>query len=151
MNLGGKPEVASPATGARTDLRCVSLDTHLSTAFHNYGDVFSGALYVEPTWVGRSNAIPPTTGSGRNVLMIGLGGRVRIRPTVYLLGKYSPVATGDNGGTDHGAVGIEKRVGGHAFQFNVSNSFATTLGQLAHGSATTNDWHIGFNITRTLF
>jgi len=109
------------------------------------------ALYVEPTWVKNSNLIPPTTGAGDNVLMIGLGGRVRIRRTVYLVGEYSPVAAGDNGRTDHGAVAIEKRAGGHVFQFNVSNSFATTPGQLAHGSAITNDWHIGFNITRKLF
>jgi hypothetical protein len=109
------------------------------------------AFYLEPEWVRNSRAIPPETASPSNVLMIALAGRVRIRRSVYIVAEYAPVITGDNGRTDHGAVAIEKRVGGHMFQFNVSNSFATTPAQMAHGADPANDWHIGFNITRKLF
>jgi hypothetical protein len=109
------------------------------------------AFYVEPTWVGNSNAYPPVTADGDNVVMVGVGARVRVLPTVYLVGEYSPVVTGDNERTDHGAFAIEKRIGGHVFQFNFSNTFATTPGQLAHGSVPGNEWHIGFNLTRKFF
>jgi Membrane bound beta barrel domain (DUF5777) len=109
------------------------------------------AFYVEPEWVHNAQAIPPVTDSGANVVMIGLAARVRVRRTVYLVAEYSPVVAGDNGRTDHGAFAIEKRVGGHVFQFNVSNSFATTPAQMAHGADPANDWHIGFNISRKLF
>ena len=41
-------------------------------------------------------------------------------------------------------------MGGHAFQLNVSNSFGTTLGQLARGGAP-GGWYIGFNIARKFY
>ena len=41
--------------------------------------------------------------------------------------------------------------GGHSFQINVSNGFGTTLGQLAGGGVSYDDWYIGFNISRKFF
>ena len=37
------------------------------------------------------------------------------------------------------------------FQFNVSNGFGTTLGQLAAGGISNDDWYIGFNLSRKFF
>jgi hypothetical protein len=51
----------------------------------------------------------------------------------------------------HASVAIEKRVGGHVFQLNFSNSFATTMGQIARGGAASEDWYLGFNISRKFF
>ena len=65
--------------------------------------------------------------------MIGLGGRVRIRPATYLVGEVTPRLSGYRPGVDQGSFGIEMRSGGHTFQINVSNGFGTTLGQLASG------------------
>lgn len=44
-------------------------------------------------------------------------------------------------------VGLEKLVGGHVFQINVSNGVGTTIGQLARGGSK-KDWYLGINITR---
>jgi len=51
-------------------------------------------------------------------------------------------------GVRHGSVAIEKRAGGHVFQLNVSDSFATTAGQIARGGPASKDWFMGFNISR---
>jgi uncharacterized beta barrel domain-containing protein DUF5777 len=48
-------------------------------------------------------------------------------------------------------VAIEKRAGGHVFQLNVSDSFATTMGQIARGGPVGPNWHLGFNISRKFY
>jgi hypothetical protein len=37
------------------------------------------------------------------------------------------------------------------FQLNVSDSFATTMGQIARGGPAGTNWHLGFNISRKFF
>jgi hypothetical protein len=49
------------------------------------------------------------------------------------------------------SFGFEGRAGGHLFQINVSNGFGTTLGQLANGTISYDNWYIGFNIARKFF
>ena len=49
------------------------------------------------------------------------------------------------------SFGIEKRAGGHVFQLNFSNGFGTTMGQLARGGTGSEDWYLGFNISRKFF
>ena len=44
-------------------------------------------------------------------------------------------------------VGVEKWTRGHTLQLNVTNSFATTPGQIARGG-TPSAIYLGFNITR---
>jgi hypothetical protein len=44
-----------------------------------------------------------------------------------------------------------KRAGGHVFQLNVSDSFATTMGQIARGGPAGDNWHLGFNISRKFY
>ncbi len=106
------------------------------------------AVYAEPIFVANTN--PLSTGSS-NTTMIGLGGRVRIRPTTYLVGEVTPRLSGYKPGVDQASFGIEKRAGGHTFQINFSNGFGTTLGQLARGGVSRNSWFIGFNIARKFF
>jgi cytochrome c oxidase subunit 2 len=111
------------------------------------------ALYVEPTWVHHANVQPSTSvaGASTDTVMLGLGGRFRIRPTVSIVTEFSPRAPGFRPGVNHGGVAIEKRAGGHMFQLNVSDSFATTMGQIARGGPVGNDWHLGFNISRKFY
>jgi len=111
------------------------------------------ALYVEPTWVHNSNVQPDTAvaGAPTDTVMVGLGGRFRIRPTVSMVTEFSPRLSGFRPGINHGGVAIEKRVGGHTFQLNVSDSFATTMGQIARGGPEGTNWHLGFNISRKFF
>jgi hypothetical protein len=109
------------------------------------------AVYVQPIWVNNSNPSPKEVVDDNDTFIIGLGARVRIRPTVYLVGEFAPRVNGFEPGTHHGSFAIEKRAGGHLFQLNVSNSFATTMGQIARGGFTNDDWYLGFNISRKFF
>jgi hypothetical protein len=109
-----------------------------------------GALYVEPMWVNNSNPLPSELGGDNDTFLVGLGARLRIRPTVYLVGEFIP-RTGYEPGAHHGTFGIEKRAGGHVFQLNFSNGFGNTMGQLARGGTSSEDWYMGFNISRKFF
>lgn len=105
-------------------------------------------LYAEPMWVANTN--PFETGSNDTV-MLGLGGRLRIRPATYLVAEITPRLGGFDPGVSQVSFGLEGRAGGHLFQLNFSNGFGTTLGQIARGGLNNNDWHIGFNIARKFF
>jgi hypothetical protein len=66
------------------------------------------------------------------------------------LGGYK----GNRGSGDSGtqaAFAIEGRVGGHVFQFNVSNNLGTTPAQTARGRQGRSDWYIGFNLSRKFY
>jgi hypothetical protein len=118
-------------------------------ASYQLGD--HGAVYAEPMWVGNSNLLPDDPTEDNDTFIVGLGARLRIRPTVYVVGEYTPRLGGYDPGSNLASFGIEKRVGGHAFQINFSNGFGTTMGQIARGSVGDNDWFIGFNISRKFF
>jgi len=108
-----------------------------------------GAVYVEPVWVHNSNLID-LAGEDNSSFLVGLGARLRIRPTVYLTGEFTPRA-GYSPGAHQGSFAIEKRAGGHVFQLNFSNGFGNTMGQLARGGTASDDWYLGFNISRKFF
>ena len=110
-----------------------------------------GAVYIEPIWVNNSNPAPDILINDNDTLMVGLGARVRVRPTVYLVGEITPRVNGYDPGVNQASFAIEKRAGGHAFQLNVSNAFGTTMGQIARGGFTNDDWHLGFSISRKFF
>ena len=110
-----------------------------------------GAVYVEPMWVNNSSPEPQELVDDNSTFLVGLAARVRVRPTVYLAGEIAPRVSGYDPGVTHATFGIEKRAGGHTFQLNVSNGFATTMGQLARGGFTNDDWYLGFNISRKFF
>jgi hypothetical protein len=109
------------------------------------------AFYVEPIWVNNSSPDPSQLVDSNDTFVIGLGARIRVRPTVYLVGEFAPRAAGYKPGVNHGSFGIEKRAGGHLFQANFSNAFGTTMAQIARGGAASNDWTLGFNISRKFF
>jgi hypothetical protein len=109
------------------------------------------AFYVEPIFVDNSNPLPAALVDHNNTFMVGLGARVRIRPTVYLVGEAVPRPSGYKPGVTQGSFGIEKRAGGHMFQLNFSNAFGTTMGQIARGGPVSKDWFMGFNISRKFF
>ena len=109
-----------------------------------------GALYVHPIWVNNTNAFPSDLVNDNDTVIFGVGGRLRVLPTVYLVGEAVPRA-GYEPNTTHASFGIEKRAGGHSFQINFSNGFGTTLGQLAQGGNGSDNWYIGFNISRKFF
>jgi hypothetical protein len=109
------------------------------------------AVYAEPMVVFNSKINPADPSTDTDTGMIGLGTRVRIRPTTYLIGEITPRFSGYRPGVDQMSFAIEARAGGHTFQVNFSNGFGTTLGQLARGGIDNNSWFIGFNISRKFF
>lgn len=118
---------------------------------HRFGDV--AAVYLEPVWVNNTNPDPAALVDHNDTFIIGLGARVRVRPTVYLVGEFAPKVAGHqpDEGVPHGSFALEKRAGGHVFQLNFSNSFGTTMGQIARGGARSGDWYLGFNISRKFY
>lgn len=110
-----------------------------------------GTIYAEPMWVNNSNQQPSELVDDNDTFLLGLGARLRIRPTVYIVGEINPRVSGYDPGTHQGSIGIEKRAGGHVFQLNFSNGIGTTPGQIARGSVNSDDWFLGFNISRKFF
>jgi hypothetical protein len=120
------------------------------------GGVFShkfdekGAVYVEP--MGVFNATPEFPSSDRNTMVLGLGARLRIaKSKAYVVAEFAPRLGGYDGGSSLMTFGIEKRMGGHSFQLNVSNAFGTTLTQVGHGGPDPKHWHLGFNLSRKFY
>jgi hypothetical protein len=109
------------------------------------------AVYAEPIWVNNSNPLPKQVVDHNDTVMIGLGARVRVRPTVYLVAEGSPRVSGFKPGVTHRSFAVEKRAGGHVFQLNFSDSIGTTMAQIARGGPATKDWYMGFNISRKFF
>jgi len=109
-----------------------------------------GAVYFEPIWVNNSNLLPSELVDDNDTFLFGIGGRLRVRPTVYVVFEYVP-RSGYQPGVDHISFGVEKRAGGHVFQMNFSNNYGSTPGQIARGGTSNDDWYLGFNISRKFF
>jgi hypothetical protein len=115
------------------------------------------AVYAVPYWVGHTRINPSAPGTEDDTLLLGLGARLRLTRTMYVVGEYNPRLSGYKGDLGSGdssslaSFGVEWRVGGHAFQINFSNALATTPGQIARGQQGPDDWFIGFNLSRKFY
>lgn len=114
---------------------------------HRFGT--RGAAYFQPLLV--LNPLPESDTADDFTIVAAVGARVRFGASTYLVGEFAPRVTGASPEDHHAAFALEKRRGGHSFQISVANSFATTLGQVARGYGATNDWRLGFNISRKFY
>lgn len=105
------------------------------------------AFYATPIWVHNSAAASGTT---RETVFVGLGGRLRIRPRLYVVGEVSPRLGGYAPGDAEYGFALEGRAGGHVFQLNFSNTVGTTYQQLAAGGFP-KALFMGFNIARKFY
>lgn len=112
---------------------------------HNFRDRV--VVYATPVWV-HNSALDAE--ADRDTGYIGLGGRARFGESVYLVAEVSPRVAGYAPGDAEYGFGIEKRVGGHTFQLNFTNTFGTTLSQLARGGLP-DTLYLGFNLARRFF
>jgi len=106
-------------------------------------------LYTTPAFVWNTAAADFGEGvtAEDNTLLLGLGGRLRLRPSVFVTGEFTPRLAGYDPNAATWGVALEKKTGGHTLQINFTNSFGTTFGQLARlGSE--HDVYLGFNVTR---
>ena len=105
------------------------------------------AVYATPVWVHNTAGI---LNIDRDTFFVGIGGRLRVSSTVYVVGEVVPRVAGYR--PDKAAYGfaIEKRAGGHLFQLNFNNGQGTTFGQLARGGFA-DSLYLGFNLSRKFF
>ena len=117
-----------------------------------------GGVYAMPAVVAHlvTPGLDEATGSeSTTALVVGFGARFRFSENGALLFETAPRLNAPEAGTGASfrhpvSFGLERTVGGHAFQLNISNSFGTTLGQMARGGAPSG-WYIGFNIARKFY
>lgn len=105
------------------------------------------AVYATPVWVHNT---AEALNTDRDTVFVGIGGRVRVSSTVYLVGEVAPRAGGYRPGKAAYGFAIEKRAGGHLFQLNFNNGQGTTFGQLARGGLA-DSLYLGFNLARKFF
>ena len=105
------------------------------------------AVYATPVWVHNTAAL---LNIDRDTVMVGLGGRVRVSATVYLVGEVIPRAGGYSPDKPAYGFAVEKRAGGHMFQLNFNNGQGTTFGQLARGGFA-DSLYLGFNLARKFY
>jgi uncharacterized beta barrel domain-containing protein DUF5777 len=106
------------------------------------------AVYAVPMWVHNTAA---GTGVTRDTFMVGLGGSLRVRPTLYLLGEVTPRAAGFVEGDAEYGFGISMRVGGHVFDLTFTNTTqGTTFAQMARGGFP-ESLYFGFNLARKFY
>jgi hypothetical protein len=105
------------------------------------------ALYATPMWVHNTAAL---LNVDRDTGMVGVGGRVRVSSSVYLVGEVIPRIAGYSPDKPAYGFAVEKRAGGHMFQLNFNNGQGTTFGQLARGGFA-DSLYLGFNLARKFF
>jgi hypothetical protein len=105
------------------------------------------ALYATPIWVHNSTSVSDDV---RDTAFLGLGGRVRVRQSMYVIAEVSPRLGGYAPGDPEYSFAIEGRVGGHVFQLNFSNTVGTTFAQIARGGAP-HSLFLGFNLARKFY
>ena len=106
------------------------------------------ALYVMPIWIDNTNPLPSALVDDNDTVAVGLGARLRIRPRVYLVLEAMPRVSGYSPDDTHIAIGLERRSGGHAFQLTFANGFSTPLANVARGGTSSDNWYLGFSISR---
>jgi hypothetical protein len=106
------------------------------------------SVYAVPMWVHNSAA---ATGITRETVMVGLGGSLRVRPTLFLIGEITPRAGGYVSGDPEYGFGLSARVGGHVFDLTFTNTTqGTTFAQMARGGFP-KSLFLGFNLARKFF
>ena len=111
------------------------------------------ALNVDPTFV--FNLRRPDNGAiEKSMVAIGLGGSVKLRESMAIVGEFIPRVTGNPQPSDFfhtaptASFGFQFRTQRHVFELVVSNSWETNTAGSALGGP--EEKHIGFNIFRRI-
>ena len=107
----------------------------------------TAAIYAVPMWAHNSAV---GSGTSRETGLVGLGGRLRVRPSLYVVAEVSPRLGGYTAGEPEFGFAIEGSVGGHVFQLNFTNTTGSTFLQTARGGFAENLF-LGFNIARKFY
>lgn len=83
---------------------------------------------------------------------LGLGGRFRVFDDVFLIAEWVPVLAGYKENFSSWGLGVEKKIGGHVFQFFITDSIGLLASQYLPGGDLRlgdGDFRLGFNIFRS--
>jgi hypothetical protein len=131
-----------------------------ATLSHTRGDVL--ALYATPAFVGGTKTADfldddhdhdldlgevDEHAHHDETVFVGVGARVRFRPTAYISAEFTPRVYGYDPNQHVWAVAVEKYTRGHVLSIAFTNTFGTTPGQLSRGG-NRDQVYLGFNITR---
>ena len=109
------------------------------------------AVYAQPFWVHNTNPEPSDLVDDDSTAMIGLGVRLRLFSSTYLVAEAAPRMSGYAPGTTHVSLAIEQRAGGHLFQITFANNQGTTPANVARGGPGGSNWYLGFNLARKFY
>ena len=109
------------------------------------------AFYVEPIWVNNTQRQPKELADHNDTFMVGLGARIRIRPTVYLVGEITPRVAGLQAGHEPRQLRDRKARRRAHVPAEFLERLGTTTGQIARGAFNSDDWYMGFNISRKFY
>jgi len=109
------------------------------------------AVYAQPFWISNTNSEPADPAADDSTAMIGLGIRVRVFSSTYLVAEAAPRMSGYAPGTAHVSFAIEQRAGGHLFQITFANNQGTTPANVARGGPGGSNWYLGFNLARKFY
>lgn len=112
---------------------------------YRFGD--RAVVYAQPVFIANTSQSVDPENDG--TFMVGLAARINVHGSVYVVVETAPRLAGHTPGDEHVSFAVEKVVGGHVFQLNFSNGIGSTPGQIARGAS--DDWFIGFNISRKLW
>jgi hypothetical protein len=107
------------------------------------------SLLVVPAYSTNTNHLNLES---KGTLALGLGGRFMFLEDLSLIGEWVPVLSGYKDNSSGWGLGIEKKIGGHVFQFFILNVFGLTSDQFVSGGDLLfkdGDFRIGFNIFRS--
>lgn len=153
-NLTEGRQPAGGATVSRTFGRALALyAVPLFVDGTRAAELLGGDEHVHDHLVATAALPGPDTHAGEDhaghdgTFSLGLGGRVRLLPSVFVGAEVSPRLSGHDPNDPAWAVSLEKRTRGHTLGLVLTNTLGTTPGQLARGAA--RELHLGFNLTRT--
>jgi len=140
-SLAGQDEPAGAEWSGRFRLNALlSLSYQLSDHF---------SVLVVPAFSSNTN-FWETESEG--TFALGFGGRFMFLPDFSLLAEWIPVLAGYDDISNGWSLGVEKKIGGHVFQFFVTNSIGICAAQFLPGGdlrLEDGDFRVGFNIFRT--
>jgi hypothetical protein len=107
------------------------------------------SFLLVPAFTSNANFWEP---SSKGTFALGIGGRFMVFDDISLIAEWVPRLAGYKDSYSGWGLGIEKKIGGHVFQFFVTDSIGLTASQYLPGGDLKlgdGDFRIGFNIFRT--
>jgi len=107
------------------------------------------SFLLVPAYASNTNFWEP---SSKGTFALGIGGRFRVFDDISLIAEWVPRLAGYKDSYSGWGLGVEKKIGGHVFQFFVTDSIGLTASQYLPGGDLKlgdRDFRIGFNIFRT--